>query len=85
MAVNINIENKKKPEIKVGSIVFLRACTNDTIRMVIKDCEKKQYKLLDLKTGYAYAEENTIEELIDLYDLELATNDMTVILHDVED
>ena len=52
--------------------------------MVIKDCEKKQYKLLDLKTGYAYAEENTIEELIDLYDLELATNDMTVILHDVE-
>ena len=85
MAVKINIEKKKQPSIKVGSMVFLRTGDNDGyMRMIIKDCETKHYKLLDLKDGLTYADENTIEELINLYDLELATNDMTITLHDVE-
>lgn len=84
MAVKINIEDKKKQEIQVGSIVFSTLNNDKFIRMIIRDLNNRCYKLLDLNDGRAYGQEDTIEALVKEYELKLATNDMTITLHDVE-
>lgn len=84
MAVKINVEKKKKQEIQIGSIVFSTLNNDKFIRMVIKDSTYKYYKLLNLNDGRTYGQEDTIEALVKEYELKLATNDMTITLHDVE-
>lgn len=84
MAVKINIEERKK-QIKTGSIVQGKLCGNNIIRMVIQDYDTKYYKLLDLTDGMMYGEDLDIESLLERYNLKLATNDMTITLHDVVD
>ena len=84
MAVKINIEEKKQPEIKAGSIVHGRLCGNSIVRMVIQDYDSKHYKLLDLTDGMIYGEDLDIKSLLERYNLKLATNDITITLHDVE-
>lgn len=84
MAVNITINNNKqiKEEIKVTSIVRSNNEESDNrdVYMIMKT-HIGLYALLDLKTGVCYAPRQNLANLIDDFNLELITNDISVVLN----
>lgn len=84
MAVNISVNNNKqiKEGIKLTSIVRSKneESDNSDVYMIMKT-HIGMYALLDLKTGVCYAPHQNLADLIDNFDLELITNDISVVLN----
>lgn len=84
MAININIQNKVIPDITIGSVVRSHVLGKEILRMVIFDYDNHSYRLLDLKNGCIKGKADFAKALATAYDLELVTNDIDMILYNVE-
>lgn len=85
MAINVvkNVKEKEEESIEIGSIV--RSGDDERLFMVVADYLKEYaYKLLDLKKGFCYGGHKSLEDLINIYDLVLATNDVDIICNNVK-
>lgn len=87
MAIKVMREDKKVINtIDKGS--FVRAMDNDlldssAVYMIVEDISVGHYKLLNVETGVIIATNSSVQSMVDLFSLELITNNADIVLKDM--
>lgn len=85
MSINVvKGEEKVNYKIGVGSIVKSRSgcavLNSESLFMILDDINEGCYRLVNIKNGVIIASKYTIVEMVKVYELELVTNDIDIVL-----
>lgn len=74
----------RKDIIDVGSIVKSKkgsdVLNNEALFMILDDISEGCYKLVNIKNGIIIASKNSIVDMVNVFELELVTNDIDIVL-----
>lgn len=85
MSINI-VQGEEKVDCKigVGSVVKSKKgsdiLNNDSLFMILDDISEGCYKLVNIKNGIIIASKNSIIDMVNVFELELVTNDIDIVL-----